>query len=133
MDNGWIGVDFDGTLAFYERFDGSIGLPVPVMAEKVKRFIDEGIEVRIVTARAHAWETAPATVFVFPEGTVMNPAKLELYERDVKPIEDWTELHLGKRLQVTCMKDYKMFVLYDDRAVSVQQNTGLALCWRTEP
>lgn len=133
MDNGWVGFDFDGTLAFYERWDGSIGLPVPRMLAKAKRLVEKGVEVRIVTARAHAWETAPATVFIFPEGTVMNPAKLELYERDVKPVEDWTEKHLGKRLQVTCMKDYRMVLLYDDRAVSVQENIGLVRGWRDEP
>lgn len=36
-----------------------------------------------------------------------------------KHIEDWCLTHLGVILPVTCIKDYGMTLLYDDRAVAV--------------
>jgi hypothetical protein len=39
-------------------------------------------------------------------------------------IQDWTEQHLGARLEVVCEKDYGMVELWDDRAVQVVPNTG---------
>lgn len=47
--NGWIGVDLDGTLA---RYDGWVGIthisdPVPAMQDRVVRWLDQGIDVRI--------------------------------------------------------------------------------------
>ena len=52
---GWIGVDLDGTLAQYDGFKGCtvIGDPVQVMLARVKKWISEGIEVRIFTARVN--------------------------------------------------------------------------------
>lgn len=51
--SGWIGVDLDGTLAMYDGFKGPehIGDPVPKMLERVKKWLAEGREVRIFTAR----------------------------------------------------------------------------------
>jgi hypothetical protein len=107
--HGWIGVDLDGTLA---RYDGwvsidHIGEPVPAMVERVKGWLAEGKEVRVVTARA------------FP------PTEQSIAARQV--IEDWTEKHIGTALPVTCMKDFGMVELWDDRAVSVEPNTGRQL------
>lgn len=49
---GYIGVDLDGTLAEYHGWgDDSIGAPVPKMLARVKKWLAEGQEVRIVTAR----------------------------------------------------------------------------------
>jgi hypothetical protein len=42
----------------------------------------------------------------------------------VLAIEDWCEKHLGHRLEVTCSKDLHCFMIVDDRAVSVNKNTG---------
>lgn len=42
-------------------------------------------------------------------------------------IGDWTEKHLGVRLQATCEKDFAMIELWDDRCVAVEPNTGRAL------
>ena len=55
MTNGWIGVDLDGTLAYYDQWRGAlhIGEPIPVMLERVKRWLDEGKDVRIFTARVN--------------------------------------------------------------------------------
>ena len=50
LGNGWIAVDFDGTLA---QYDGTLklGKPIPAMCERVKNWVAEGYEVRIFTAR----------------------------------------------------------------------------------
>jgi hypothetical protein len=123
--SGWIGVDLDGTLAFYERWDGSIGLPIPEMVERIKRWLDSDQEVRIFTARASEWEPIKDNkVWLDNRTQATCPRTTEVYERDVKPIEDWCERHLGVRLQVTCRKDFKMVELWDDRAVQVIPNTG---------
>lgn len=108
--NGWIGVDLDGTLAEYHGWKGPehIGPPVAAMVERVNRWLDEGVEVRIFTARI----SAP---------TVSERQRV----RDV--IGAWTTVHLGRVLPVTCTKDYAMVELYDDRCVAVEQNTGRLL------
>jgi hypothetical protein len=48
-DNGWIGVDLDGTLAHYDGWKGAdhIGEPIAPMVERVKRWLSEGHEVRV--------------------------------------------------------------------------------------
>jgi len=101
--SGWIGVDLDGTLAEYHGWSGPnhIGPPVPAMVERVKRWLADGREVRIFTAR-------------IAEG---NP-----YVRDA--IEEWCQEHIGTRLPVTATKDLHMVELWDDRAVQVEANTG---------
>lgn len=105
--SGWIGVDLDGTLAHYGGWIGPdhIGDPIPAMVARIKTWLGEGKEVRIFTARA--WRASPA---------------------DIEAIQDWTEKHIGHRLQVTCEKDYGMIELWDDRAVRVVPNTGLRCC-----
>ncbi len=105
---GWIGVDFDGTLCRYSGWEGpdSVGEPVPAMVERVKRWLDNGYEVRIVTARVSHPEQA-------------------LIARHA--IEEWCLKHIGTELEVTCCKDFDMIELWDDRSIHVVPNTGLAL------
>jgi phosphoribosylamine--glycine ligase len=105
-DEGWIGVDLDATLAEYGGWSDEIGEPIRKMVERVKRWIYEGKEVRILTAR----------------GTVgsMN----EKYTQLVK-IYDWIREHIGSPIEVTCQKDPKMIRLYDDRVVKVEANEGV--------
>ena len=52
-EGGWIGVDLDGTLARYDGWKGPehIGEPLMPMVERVKAWLAEGREVRIMTAR----------------------------------------------------------------------------------
>jgi hypothetical protein len=103
---GWIGVDLDGTLAEYFGWQGPqhIGRPVPLMAERVKRWLREGRDVRIMTAR------------------VCRPGlEAELCRQ---AIEAWCFEHLGRKLPVTHQKDFAMIELWDDRAVQVEPNTG---------
>ncbi len=105
--SGWIGVDLDGTLAHYDGFVGGtvIGKPIPLMVERVKRWLEEGREVRIFTARiSHE-----------------DPDDKRLIEIAIKR---WCVLHLGEALAVTNVKDFGMVELYDDRAVQVIPNTG---------
>lgn len=95
---GWIGVDFDGTLAEYST--PTAGRPIAPMVARVKAWLADGVEVRIVTARAGLPDMIPA-------------------------VEAWCEQHIGRRLPVTDRKDFGMIELWDDRAVQVITNTGI--------
>lgn len=105
MSNGWIGVDLDGTLAHYEEGDGvdTIGDPVPAMIERVKQWLNDGIEVRIFTARV----SVPFT-----------------RRMATAAIQSWCAVHIGTVLPVTCEKDFACLEIYDDRARQVEANTG---------
>ena len=50
----WIGVDLDGTLARADSWKGMdvIGEPVPGMMRRVRAWLDKGLKVKVVTARA---------------------------------------------------------------------------------
>ena len=104
--NGWIGVDLDGTLAHYEGFgDGkTIGEPIQPMLDRVRLWLAENKKVKIFTARV----------------AYKNEKQREL-------IKKWCIKHIGQELEVTHMKDYAMVELWDDRAVSVEKNTGRAV------
>lgn len=54
MDGPWIGVDLDGTLTIHDLWVSMnhIGKPVLPMLNRVKSWINQGIRVKIVTARA---------------------------------------------------------------------------------
>jgi len=120
MSDGWIGVDLDGTLAYYEKGDYHkkgptfIGEPIPKMVERVKKWLEEGMEVRIMTARA----LPPMAILSQLGVTAREYAKIE------EAIAEWCLLHIGRVLPITCVKDYDMIELWDDRAVAVQTNTG---------
>lgn len=109
---GWVGFDLDGTLAI-ASIGGlhPIGEPIPKMVEMCKQFLEDGWEVRIVTARA-------APPFLDPNGNPVTGSEM------IQEVQDWTEKHLGVRLPVTCSKDYRMIRLFDDRAIQVEFNTG---------
>ena len=102
MVNGWIGVDLDGTLAHYIGWVGAehIGDPIPLMMENVKRWLQEGREIKIFTARACVPEQIP-------------------------PIKAWLIKHGLPDLEITNVKDFGMIALYDDRCVQVRTNTGI--------
>lgn len=113
MTQGWIGLDLDGTLAYYDEWRGieHIGEPIPAMLERVKRWIKEGKEVRIFTARVSR---------NYPEvGTVRYH------------IVNWCLEHIGVSLVITNQKDFNMIELWDDRVVQVQKNTGKILGYST--
>jgi len=99
-----ISVDLDGTLAKYHEFisETHIGDPIPLMLFRVQRWIAQGKDVVIFSARART-----------PEA--------------IKAIEDWTEKHCGKRLRATNIKETTFEVMYDDRAIRIKTNTGKIL------
>ena len=104
---GWIGVDLDGTLAHYDGWQGveNIGGPIEVMVNRVQRWIENGWEVKIVTARV---------AYDDPDGARPH-------------IKEWLEQVGLPDLQITNVKDYGMIVLWDDRCVTVEKNTGRIL------
>lgn len=103
--SGWIGVDLDGTLAEYGKWNSDeIGTPVPAMVERIKSWLATGQEVRIMTARVSADQANNS----YQRGLIIN----------------WCLKHLGQELPVTCRKDFAMIELWDDRAVGVEMNTG---------
>lgn len=100
QDEGWIGVDLDGTLAHYESNQyPNIGAPIPLMVNRVLDWLNAGTNVKIMTARATVPDQIPL-------------------------IEAWCLKHLGRVLPITCCKDFMMICLYDDRAYRVEFNTG---------
>ena len=103
--SGWIGVDLDGTLAYYDGWKGPdhIGDPIPAMLERVKAWTAKGREVRIFTARA-----------CVPD--------------QVAPVQAWLEKHGIGGLAVTNVKDFGMIELWDDRCVRVLPNLGRPCC-----
>jgi len=109
----WIGVDLDGTLAHWEHVENYdptiIGAPIAPMVLRVKKLIADGYEVRIFTAR------------VSDDG-VRNISLVR------EAIQTWCQIHIGKRLPVTNIKDYGLIQLWDDRAVGVVANTGEPCC-----
>lgn len=113
---GWIGVDLDGTLAHYDVWRGEthIGEPIIPMVERVKKMLEDGVDVRIFTARVYEPMDASGLA---PEPITRRDAR--------QAIEAWCLKHIGRVLPVTNIKDYAMVTLYDDRAIQVIQNTGI--------
>lgn len=108
MSRGWIGVDLDGTLAEYHGWSDFIGSPIPAMADRVKQWLAEGEDVRILTARG--------------TGESVNENV-----KQINKIAKWCHNNLGVTLPITSRKDMHMRVLYDNRAVGVEPNTGRLL------
>lgn len=99
-DRQWIGVDLDGTLAKRNGGAGKpIGAPVPAMAARIARWLEDGREVRIFTARAG------------------DP-------KEVRRIKAWLIEHELPSLKITNKKDLGMGELWDDRAVRVEIDKG---------
>lgn len=119
----YIAVDLDGTLATYNKGDYHkkgptfIGEPIPAMVERVKGWLRDGYEVRILTARA----------VTIDQYEWMEPEEKEDQKKIEKAIADWCLEHIGQALPVTCVKDFEMIELWDDRAVAVETNTGRVL------
>lgn len=124
--SGWIGVDFDGTLATYGHWAGAthVGEPVKPMVERVKKWLADGQEVRIFTARVWPYAVVRPDMSADIVHNGAPRARLEESLASAEAIQAWCEEHLGAILTVTCVKDYGMVELYDDRAVQVRMNTG---------
>lgn len=98
---GWIGVDLDGTLAEYTGWLGieHVGKPIPLMKRRVLEWIAAGYTIKIMTARASE------------EGGTL-------------PVQKWLAKNGLPPLEVTNEKDFQMIELWDDRAIQVVANTG---------
>lgn len=130
-NKGWIGVDFDGTLADYSRgwvAPDHCGAPVPDMLERVKFWLGEGYDVRIFTARIWPLFDAPVGIPVQSLHTLpgISPTEKIVESRAaVDAIRAWCREHLGRELRITNVKDLAMVELYDDRCVQVLADTGV--------
>ena len=113
-----IAVDLDGTLAKYTHWpkDGSIGEPVPDMVDRVKKWLDEGHDVVIFTARVCSNDE-------YSEESKRLADEI-FVEEQTKFIQEWCLKHIGKVLPITNKKDFKMVEFWDDRAKQVYPNTG---------
>lgn len=103
----YIAFDLDGTIAKYDGWKGieHIGEPIEKTVNMIKQFLQQGVRVKILTARM----------------ATDNPTERE-YVRNL--IARWSEQHIGQALEATCVKDRFMVRLYDDRARQVIENTG---------
>jgi len=101
---GAIYVDLDGTLALYTSFisEKHIGLPVEAMLDRVKKWIAEGKNVKIFTARAYS-------------------------EMAKSYIEDWLIENGIGGLEITNIKGPDGYEFWDDRAIAIEKNTGKIL------
>lgn len=95
----WVGFDFDGTLVKGHSGKGDVVVP---MLNRLKEYLAQGVEVRILTARAGDLEG----------------------QRLVKM---WLSKQGLPDLKVTDKKDYGMIVFYDDRARQVIPDTGIVV------
>jgi len=93
----WIGFDFDGTLAKERTLE-----PVEPMMKRLRGYLEQGIEVRILTARGNS-------------------------EHEIQMVKRWLAAQGLPALEVTNRKDYQMIYLYDDRARQVIPNTGIVV------
>ena len=103
--NGNILVDLDGTLAEYTSWQGieHIGRPIPAMVAKIVKWLSDGIEVRIFTARAAIGEQA------------------------ILYVKQWLKDNNLPDMIVTNCKDMSTLEIWDDRAVRVVKNTGMRI------
>ena len=116
MSKDWIGVDLDKTLARYESGDYKrfgplfIGEPIQPMVNLVKEWIAAGEVVKIFTARVG-----------------YDPDETKDISAIVNAIQDWTEKHIGYRLEVTNQKTGYTKAIYDDKAFGVLPNEGIVI------
>lgn len=116
---GWIGVDLDGTLAKRTDWTKGVGVgePVPAMVQRVQDMLEDGWEVRILTARvAVTGEYSPIS---------KHYADPMFADQQTKLIQDWCLKHIGQVLPVTAQKDFKMEALFDDRCIQVIPDEGI--------
>ena len=95
-----IAVDLDGTLAT-QRKDGLIGDPIKKTADMVKRLHGKGVRVVIFTARMHDQVDA------------------------LTRIKYWLETNGLPDLMVTNRKTPDIEEFWDNRAIRVEENTGV--------
>lgn len=104
----WHAFDLDGTLAIHNPGDSidHIGAPIAPMVDLLKSLLNNNEKCKILTARACS-----------------NQPK-ENRKHQIELVQAWCFIHIGEVLEVTAEKDFHMIDLHDDRAISVERNTG---------
>lgn len=104
--------DLDKTLAYAEDkpnpndYDPTlVGPPIPLMLNRVKKWLQRGDEVRIFTARVSS----------------NNPNK----DICIPYIQQWCLTHLGQVLEITAEKDYLADLIFDDKIIQIIPNSGI--------
>lgn len=102
-----IAVDFDGTLATYDKWVSveHCGDPIPSMVARVKAAHAAGHAIVIFTARAAA--------------RIDGSHKVAVHF-----VTKWCDKYLGFRPLVTAIKLPEIDLIWDDKAVGVEKNTG---------
>jgi 3-deoxy-D-manno-octulosonate 8-phosphate phosphatase KdsC-like HAD superfamily phosphatase len=97
-----IAVDLDGTLAYYDTYKGAhhIGRPIPAMMQKVRKWLKEGHQVAIFTARASS-------------------------EENIRYVKERLKKYGLPDLMVTNIKYPQFTDFFDDRAWRVLKNKGI--------
>jgi hypothetical protein len=112
----WHAVDLDGTLAKEGDNSGmpmswspyAIGDPIDESVSRVKGYLKDGDQVSIFTARVDTDDP-------------------ELKMQVTLAIQMWCQKNIGQILEVTCTKSAKFTDFEDDRASTVERNTGKLL------
>lgn len=114
----WIGVDLDGTFAYYDEWMkwNVIGKPIPLMVKRVKEFLRMGLTVKVFTARV-------------AYGRDVCKISREEFTREMMQqiIGEWTMQTVNKALESTAIKTNFCREIWDDRAIQVVPNTGRTL------
>jgi hypothetical protein len=104
---GWVGFDFDGTLAKFPFPDGLAGgEPIEPMWMLVEHYLKSGYVVKIVTGRA-------------------------VWHGQIENIQNWLNYYKKPQLPIVAHKDTEMLLLFDDRVATVETNSGKVLAWPT--
>ena len=103
----WYAFDLDKTLAEYPPKNGeTIGAPIPNIVRVLKKYIREGKDCRIFTARV---------------GPDKSAFEINQFKYD---LDRWLQKNVGTTLVATCEKDHLVMEIWDDRAKQVVPNTG---------
>lgn len=113
MPRQHIACDLDGTLAHYDGWRGieHIGDPVGPVLDRVRAARARGIPVSIFTARV-----ARSADDAYGDG-----------EQAAEYVRRWLVAHLGEELPVTAVKHGYFSEFWDDKAVRVKHNHGVAV------
>lgn len=103
-----IALDFDGTLAYYDKWEGQankVGPAIPRMVQNVKNWLAKGYKVTIFTARlSHSHEEA---------------------ESSIKAIKQFLQQNNLPELDITAVKMHYFTHFVDDKAYHVPKNSGV--------
>jgi len=100
MNQYWVGFDFDGTLVEFPAPGEPHGRDIPTMVNLLRLFLDNGIQVKIFSARAR------------------NPVSKSI-------VQFWLDSRGLQNVPITDTKDFFMAALFDDLAITSRAGTLL--------